>query len=108
MLPECHLLVLQGRRPLGSHCVQVLFNRRSPFDKSLNLFTICCLQILLVVMLISPNSRGCSGDGTSHRWSGISSGENEVLECTRQILGNSLCSNSTIETGSTGGFARQE
>lgn len=41
-------------------CTQVLLSRRSAFDKSHNLFTICCLRVLLVVMLIPPNNLGLS------------------------------------------------
>lgn len=56
LLLECHLLVLMGNDSLGSRCTQVLLNRGSDFDKSHNLFTICYLRVLLVVMLIPPNN----------------------------------------------------
>lgn len=57
MVPECHLLVPMGRGSFGSQCAQVLLNRGSAVDKSHNLFTVCCVQVL-VVMLISPNNLG--------------------------------------------------
>lgn len=58
MVPECHLLVPIGRGSFGSQSAQVLLNRGSAVDKSHNLFTVCCVQVLLVVMLIFPNNLG--------------------------------------------------
>lgn len=57
MVPECHLLVSMGRGSFGSQCAQVLLNRGSAVDKSHKLFTVRCVQVL-VVMLISPNNPG--------------------------------------------------
>lgn len=39
-------------------CTQVLLKKRSAFDNSHNLFTMCCLQVLVVGMQISSNSLG--------------------------------------------------
>lgn len=82
MLPECHLLVLMGRYSFGSHyCTQVLLNRGSAFDKSHNLFPICCFQVLLVVMLIFPNNLGLSVIKCFTSGLAFLDGEDEVLKC---------------------------
>lgn len=82
MLPECHLLVLMGRYPVGSLCcTQVQHDRRSTFNKSHNLFTICCLQVLPAVMLISPNSLGFSASPGTVGVLTFSNQENQIFKC---------------------------
>lgn len=64
MLPECHLLVGAGTHSIGSHAVhRCCLIEGQPLTNPCNLFTICCLQVLPEVMLMSPDKLGLSRRG---------------------------------------------